>query len=385
MTVDRSPPSLPEAVDPLQRAAGYSAWGLYSLIVLEILFMVSPFAAYYYAAYGIPLNALADAPATAWLTWQVLPHFAYNSSVLVNGLILIAWPLILVGLLLFLWGFVQIYRARFGGRGPVTGGLYRHIRHPQYLALAVVGLGTTLYWSRFLVIAAYVLMLAIYGLLARLEEALCLRRFGAPYAAYLERTGRFLPRAWETKLGRMWPQLALTPVQRLGLGFVLLASLLTAALGGAWLLRQHALASIQVETGFGHTAVYLAPMAAGDRRQVLAHAVQALDKPARLLYVVPAHWTVPELGLAASGPDLENGRAYATTHGNRGGFDRERIRVLVTEPELAGPASTGRAQLARAVRVTPHAVLTLDLTTDALTMDDPPGPGRWQGVPVPLF
>jgi len=88
------------------RAVKTSAWLLYTLIVLEILFMVSPFAAYYYSIYATPLNALQESQHTAWLTMYLLPHFTYSDSWLANGLILISWPLILLGIVLFVFGFV---------------------------------------------------------------------------------------------------------------------------------------------------------------------------------------------------------------------------------------------------------------------------------------
>ena len=43
-----------EAVDrPIDKGLRVSAWALYCLIVFEILFMVSPFALYYYSIYSI--------------------------------------------------------------------------------------------------------------------------------------------------------------------------------------------------------------------------------------------------------------------------------------------------------------------------------------------
>ena len=38
-----------------------SAWLLYCLIVFEILFMVSPFALYYYSVYALPLIGFSRA------------------------------------------------------------------------------------------------------------------------------------------------------------------------------------------------------------------------------------------------------------------------------------------------------------------------------------
>jgi protein-S-isoprenylcysteine O-methyltransferase Ste14 len=149
-----------------ERAAKTSAWLLYTLIVLEILFMVSPFAAYYYSIYATPLNLLRESPSTAWLTMYLLPHFTYSDSWLANGLILVSWPLIFLGIMIFMVGFCQIYWSKFTGKGAVAVGLYRFIRHPQYVALAIIGLGTSLYWSRFIVVIAFVSMLCIYMFLA---------------------------------------------------------------------------------------------------------------------------------------------------------------------------------------------------------------------------
>ena len=112
----------------LERGLRVSAWALYSLIVFEILFMISPFAFYYYSVYSRPLNWLQQSALTSWLTLHILPHFTYTESWLSNALILISWPLILSGMLLFLVGFVQIYWAKFTRRGQVAGGLYRYGR-----------------------------------------------------------------------------------------------------------------------------------------------------------------------------------------------------------------------------------------------------------------
>ena len=131
---------------------------------------------------------------------HILPHFTYTQSVLSNALILVSWPLILMGLVLFFVGFAQVYWSKLTGKTNVEAGLYRHIRHPQYAALAILGLGTTIYWSRFLVLMAYVSMMFVYYFLARHEEEVCLAKFGTVYRDYRERTGMFLPKRWLTWL-----------------------------------------------------------------------------------------------------------------------------------------------------------------------------------------
>ena len=258
-----------------ERAVKTSAWFLYTLIVLEILFMVSPFAAYYYSIYATPLNALQESASTAWLTMYLLPHFTYSDSWLANGLVLISWPLILLGIVLFVFGFCQIYWAKFTGKGAVAVGLYRFIRHPQYVALAIIGLGSSMYWSRFIVVIAFVSMLCLYYFLARVEERICLDKFGSSYRAYLERTGMFLPKRWETQWRSLDWRLPEVAWVRAAVLAGLFAAVLALTIGAAHLLRGHVVDSLQTDVGESRVTVFLAPVSP----QTKATVVNLLAKP----------------------------------------------------------------------------------------------------------
>lgn len=85
---------------------------------------------------------------------------------MLNALPTLAGLLLTVGLLIFLAAAVPLYWTKFRGRGMVSGGLYAVIRHPQYVGLAVMGLGSTLIWPRFLTLITYVTMLCLYAALA---------------------------------------------------------------------------------------------------------------------------------------------------------------------------------------------------------------------------
>ena len=143
----------------LRKALKPAVWMFYVVIVFEILFMISPFALYFYSAYGPTLNVLHRWPSTAWLTQFFLPHFSETSSPLLNVLPGLGGVLILVGTLILTAGAIPVYWAKLRGRGPVSGWLYALIRHPQYVGLAVIGLGTLLIWPRFLILVTYVTML----------------------------------------------------------------------------------------------------------------------------------------------------------------------------------------------------------------------------------
>ncbi|MGD2187575.1 MAG: methyltransferase [Desulfobacterales bacterium] len=165
----------------------------YLFIGLEIIIMISPFAAYFYAGYGPLLNTLYAFPATAWLTGFFLPHAVVSKSSVLNFINSLGRMLFSLGMLAFLIGAFQVYTAKFRRKGVVTGILYRWIRHPQYLFLAIAGLGLLLFWPRFFILILYVSMLFVYYLLARYEEQRMLAAHAESYRTYMERTAMFLP------------------------------------------------------------------------------------------------------------------------------------------------------------------------------------------------
>ena len=169
----------------IAKSAGFLA---YFLITLEMLFMVTPFALYYYSAFRPVLTIPSGFPTTAWLPAFFLPHL--SSDIFPNAGNLI----FLLGLIGFLIGAIQVYRAKFTRRGVVAGGLYKRIRHPQYLFLGVAGLGLLITWPRFILLIIYVHMLWFYYVLARSEEDRMEIRFGDAYRKVKQQTWMFLPR-----------------------------------------------------------------------------------------------------------------------------------------------------------------------------------------------
>jgi len=168
----------------LVRGAGFLA---YFLITLEMVFMVTPFALYYYSAYAPFLSATSSISALAWLPAFFLPHFSIDIVASIGGLIL------LVGVAGFLVGASQIYYAKFRKRWVVNSGFYKRVRHPQYLFLAVAGLGLLIVWPRFILLIIYVNMLWFYYILARSEERRIEARYGEVYREQMQRTSMFLP------------------------------------------------------------------------------------------------------------------------------------------------------------------------------------------------
>jgi hypothetical protein len=99
----------------------------------------------------------------------------------------------LLGLVGFVLSAFQLYYAKFRRRGVVQSVFYKRIRHPQYLFLAVAGLGLLIVWPRFILLIVYINMLWFYYFLARSEERRMEARYGEAYCDERQRTWMFLP------------------------------------------------------------------------------------------------------------------------------------------------------------------------------------------------
>lgn len=177
----------------LKKFGRWFATVLSTLVMIEVLIMVSPFAFYWYSFYSPTLQELHRWRWTAWLESFFLPHSAITSSAFLEFL---RWKL---GAYLFplgLFGFlvlaIQIYSSKLLKKGVVSGGVYRYIRHPQYLCLAIAGFGLITHWPRMIILVLYLTMLIAYYLLARSEESRMLRVHPS-YAEYQQQTIMFLP------------------------------------------------------------------------------------------------------------------------------------------------------------------------------------------------
>jgi protein-S-isoprenylcysteine O-methyltransferase Ste14 len=76
----------------------------------------------------------------------------------------------------------------------VMNGPYRWIRHPFYVSGALFVLGTSLIAANWFLFVGGVLFIVLIAIRTRTEEEELLARFGESYRAYMERTGRFVPR-----------------------------------------------------------------------------------------------------------------------------------------------------------------------------------------------
>ncbi len=120
-----------------------------------------------------------------------------------------SWALVMVtssaviflGLFLMSKGWSSIH----SGNGElVTEGIYRYVRHPQYLGLIVLTIGLLIQWPTIITLAMWPVLVLMYYRLAKREEREAREAYGERYVEYELRTPMFLP-----SLGRKASQVIL--------------------------------------------------------------------------------------------------------------------------------------------------------------------------------
>ncbi len=278
--------------------------GVYFIIALEVLIMISPFAAFFYAVFNPVLLFLAQWPTTRWLAAFFLPHMVLPPGLFLRTVRVVGSILFVGGTVVFVLCAAQVYAGKLLRGGPALGGLYRWIRHPQYAALALTGLGLAILWPRFLTIVLWVVMVGLYDLLARDEERRMVSQFGGRYEEYMARTGRFFPRALERAMSRVpFPK---QPVLRPLLGFLFLVLL---AVGGAFVLRAYTVSRLPLWSEGRVTALAILP---GDSTMLEHRMADVLELPEVksrldqlrgpiLVYLVPMQYVMQGM-IADTGP-----------------------------------------------------------------------------------
>jgi protein-S-isoprenylcysteine O-methyltransferase Ste14 len=277
---------------------------LYFVIALEVLVMISPFAAFFYAAFNPVLLFFARWPETRWLAAFFLPHMVLPPGLFLKIVRVKGSLLFVGGAAVFLICAGHVYSHKLLRRGPALGGLYTWIRHPQYLALAVTGLGLAILWPRFLTVVLWAVMVGVYYFLARDEERRMVSQFGDQYRAYMGRTGMFFPRRLELNVRRLpFPK---SPVLRPLLGFALLV---VAVVGGAFALRAYTVAHLPLWSNGRVSAISILP---GDAAMLDHRMGSVLELPgvrsrltnvpgAILVYLVPTQYIMQGM-IADTGP-----------------------------------------------------------------------------------
>ena len=212
---------------------------LYFIIAFEVLIMISPFAGFFYSVFNPILLKIAASSSTRWLSAFYLPHMVLPQDGLLQFVRVMGSVLFVIGIAAFLVCAGQIYTAKFMKKGAVLGGLYSYIRHPQYLALGVAGLGLSILWPRFLTVVLWLVMTIVYYFLARDEERRMLNSHEETYRTHMSKTGMFFPASIERVIA---PSSAIQKA-------LVIAGFAAVTLGCAALLRFYTISTLTMWNG----------------------------------------------------------------------------------------------------------------------------------------
>jgi protein-S-isoprenylcysteine O-methyltransferase Ste14 len=137
------------------------------------------------------------------LIWVASPAFSFAEYALHIRPLLAGVICLVIGLWLFYrshadlgtnWSITLEVREQ---HRLITHGVYRRIRHPMYLALALYSIGQALVIPNWVAGPSNLVAFAILcALRVRPEERMMVEEFGDEYVAYSVRTKRFSPGVW---------------------------------------------------------------------------------------------------------------------------------------------------------------------------------------------
>ena len=145
-----------------KKIAFLGALGLFLLAALEVVIMISPFAFFFYSVFNPIFHFLAQSPYTRWTTMFFLPHMILPPTPFLQTVRVLGSIFFVAGLATFIICALQVYLGKIFKWGIASRGLYRYIRHPQYLALGICGIGMAILWPRFIVLVTLSLMFLLY-------------------------------------------------------------------------------------------------------------------------------------------------------------------------------------------------------------------------------
>ena len=334
---------------------------------------------------------------------MVLPADAFLVFVRIMGSVLFV-----AGIIVFFICAAQVYSAKILRRGAVASGLYSIVRHPQYLALGIAGVGLSILWPRILTVMLWLTMAWAYYFLAKDEERRMLKAHSDAYQSYMDGTGMFLPKRVEGFLA---------PTSGLGKATIALG-LSIIVIGSAFILRSYTVRLLTLWTnGRNITALAILPED-GFKMEHRMPDILGLDDVRKrlqdgkeyLVYFLPQdyvmqgmiadmgddwklykrHHTVsmitdwvfhPFRHLRQGCPSMQPGMSHDMKP-EGGGVNRRLIFIEIANAKSAAPADL----LAINAKRIPRFVADIEVHTLTLSgLRDLPSDTGWGNVPTPVF
>jgi len=153
--------------------------------------------------FGLPLTIYLLAPVLGLSPWVFGLHESHLWAFALDRLgllplhqgvylvMVVSMGLVAIGVSLVATGWATVYR----GRGTlVTDGLYRYLRHPQYLGLILIVLAFNIQWPTLPTLLMAPVLIGMYMRLARREDEELATAFGRAFIGYTAKTPAFIPR-----------------------------------------------------------------------------------------------------------------------------------------------------------------------------------------------
>ncbi|MDZ4737715.1 MAG: isoprenylcysteine carboxylmethyltransferase family protein [Rhodospirillaceae bacterium] len=122
--------------------------------------------------------------------WRLNPHmgpFHILSSIF-----------IFLGFWLLASAWKVLYEAQHAHRLATTGA-YARVRHPQYIGFVLIMTGFLLQWPTLVTLVMYPILVVMYALLGKREEAEMVAQFGDEYRRYKDAVPAFIPKLGSSK------------------------------------------------------------------------------------------------------------------------------------------------------------------------------------------
>lgn len=364
-----------------------TAFLFYFLIAFEFAYMAGPFAAYFYWAYNPALSFFNKSPYLSWLTQFFLPHVVQNTkSGIINVHNTIGFIIAIIGLVMFLVGACKIYYYKLTKKGAATGGIYKYIRHPQYVSFIFCSFGLLLIWPRFIVVVCFITMLFVYYFLARLEEKECLEKFGETYATYMNSTNRFIPLIKFNPIEKMKSTKKSISILY---GLITYLLLLSSSLAIAFLLQKTTINSLYASYTDHSATISLCKLDSDSIDKILSIAnsseeVQSyLDtdtlEPLYLNHILPTEWFAAEVPM--------NGLEYRQGHKSSNDYDKALYKLIITEATVQDNKLTdGKEILTTLVSFDPLVEVWINIDTDeVIKVLSMPDEIKYQGIPEAIY